>query len=172
MSTDITAVAKNFDAFIAEWSGLNTLLKTAQDKYALTTAPILSEMDKKVWIYEHFMGESRFSSGIESRIDTTASAMKTGGSANVGTGAYNTANVNTAYSNVKDRYQAVFALQALYPQITDTTLTYDLSTDEFIISDPSAFTTNASAYMNETTFLHFNVSLSNNKNFKNEKVVA
>ena len=39
------------------------------------TAPILSEMDKKVWIYEHFMGDSRFSSGIESRINATASAM-------------------------------------------------------------------------------------------------
>ena len=114
------------------------------------TAPILSEMDKKVWIYEHFMGDSRFSSGIESRINATVSAMKTGGSANVGAGRYTDANVNRAYSNVKDRYQAVFALQALYPQITDTALTYDLSTDEFVISDPSAFITNVSAYMNST----------------------
>lgn len=71
MSQDITSVAKNFDAFIAEWSGLNTLLQTVQEKYALTSAPILSEMDKKVWIYEHFMGDARFSSGIESRINAT-----------------------------------------------------------------------------------------------------
>jgi hypothetical protein len=75
MSHDITAVAKNFDTFLEEWSGLNTLLKTAQTKYNLTTAPILSEMDKKVWIYEHFMGDSRFSSGIEARINTTAQVM-------------------------------------------------------------------------------------------------
>ncbi|MBV5350062.1 hypothetical protein JZU71_02580, partial [bacterium] len=44
MSHDITAVAKNFDSFIAEWSGLNTLLKTVQSKYNLSTTPILSEM--------------------------------------------------------------------------------------------------------------------------------
>jgi hypothetical protein len=75
MSQDITAVAKNFDSFIAEWSGLNTLLKTVQSKYALTTTPILSEMDKKVWLYEHFMGDSRFSSGIESRINAIALTM-------------------------------------------------------------------------------------------------
>ncbi|ADR33863.1 RTX toxins and related Ca2+-binding protein [Sulfuricurvum kujiense DSM 16994] len=88
MSHDITAVATQFDAFIAEWSGLNTLLRNAQEKYALTTAPILSEMDKKVWIYEHFIGVDRFSSGIEARINATASEMKTGASANVAAGRY------------------------------------------------------------------------------------
>ncbi len=85
MSTDITAVAKNFDTFLEEWSGLGTLLRTAQDKYALTTAPILSEMDKKVWIYEHFMGNNRFSNGIEARILSTALAMKTGKNTGVNT---------------------------------------------------------------------------------------
>ncbi|MFZ2888921.1 hypothetical protein [Sulfuricurvum sp.] len=69
---DKNEVSSNFEEFIAYWSGLNTLLRTVQEKYALTSAPILSEIDKKVWIYEHFMGDARFSSGIESRINATA----------------------------------------------------------------------------------------------------
>jgi VCBS repeat-containing protein len=176
MSHDITAVAKNFDSFIAEWSGLNTLLKTVQSKYNLSTTPILSEMDKKVWIYEHFMGDARFSSGIESRINATALAMKTGGSASVAAGRYTDANVNTAYNRVKERYEAIFALQALYPQIMNT-MTYDVSIDEFVISDASAFTQSVAEYLNnpdnaietklylsdamntlETTFLDFNAA--------------
>lgn len=176
MSQDITSVAKNFDAFIAEWSGLNTLLQTVQSKYNLTTTPILSDMDKKVWIYEHFMGDARFSSGIESRINDTALIMKTGGSASVAAGRYTDANVNTAYNRVKERYEAIFALQALYPQIMNT-MTYDVSIDEFVISDASAFTQSAAEYLNnpdngieaklylcdamntlETTFLDFNAS--------------
>lgn len=176
MSSDITAVAKNFDAFVAEWSGFNTLLRNVQDKYALTSTPILSDMDKKVWIYEHFMGDTRFSSGIESRINATALAMKTGGSANVAAGRYTNANVDRAYSNVKDRYQALFALQSLYPQIMDT-MTYDVSIDEFTIPNTATFTQSVIDYLNnpdngieaklyladvmntlETTFLNFNVA--------------
>ncbi|WP_172633601.1 calcium-binding protein [Sulfuricurvum kujiense] len=176
MSQDITAVATQFDAFIAEWSGLNTLLRNAQEKYALTTAPILSEMDKKVWIYEHFIGIDRFSSGIEARINTTASAMKTGASANVASGRYTDANVNAAYGRLHDRYQAVFALQALYPQIMDI-MTYNVSIDEFTIPDTAVFTQNVIDYLNnadkslesklyladtmntlETTFLNFSAA--------------
>jgi Ca2+-binding RTX toxin-like protein len=176
MSQDISSVAKNFDAFIAEWSGLNTLLRTVQDKYALTSAPILSDMDKKVWIYEHFMGDARFSSGIESRINDIALAMKTGGSANVVAGRYTDANVNTAYGRLHDRYEAIFALQSLYPQIMDT-MTFDVSIDEFVISDTAAFTQSVFDYLNnpgngieaklylsdtmntlETTFLDFSAS--------------
>ncbi|MDD5387633.1 MAG: calcium-binding protein, partial [Sulfuricurvum sp.] len=151
MSTDVSQGANYFNEFLAEWSGLNTLLRTAQSKYNLSTTPLLSEMDKKVWIYEHFMGDNRFSSGIEQRINSTALAMKTGGSANVGSGIYNVANVNTAYASVKDRYQAVFALQIYYPEITISTLTYDISIDEFVVSDPSAFASGVSAYMNSST---------------------
>ena len=71
LTSNPSTVANRFDEFIAEWSGLNTLLRNAQEKYALTSVPVLSEMDKKVWIYEHFMGDARFSSGIESRINPT-----------------------------------------------------------------------------------------------------
>jgi hypothetical protein len=176
MSQDITAVATKFDTFITEWSGLNTLLRTVQSKYNLSTTPILSEMDKKVWIYERFMGDARFSSGIESRINATALAMKTGGSATVASGTYNNLTVNTAYNGLHDRYEAIFALQALYPQIMNT-MTYDVSIDEFVISDSSTFTQSTAEYLNnpnngieaklylcnamntlETTFLDFNAS--------------
>ncbi|MBV5350063.1 hypothetical protein JZU71_02585, partial [bacterium] len=109
-------------------------------------------------------------------INATAVAMKTGGSATVASGAYNTVNVNTAYNRVKERYEAIFALQALYPQIMNT-MTYDVSIDEFVISDASAFTQSVAEYLNnpdnaieaklylsdamntlETTFLDFNAS--------------
>ncbi|WP_294872603.1 calcium-binding protein, partial [Sulfuricurvum sp. RIFCSPLOWO2_12_FULL_43_24] len=149
LTSNPSTVTNRFDEFIAEWSGLNTLLRNAQEKYGLSTAPILSEMDKKVWIYEHFMGDARFSSGIEQRINATASAMKTGGSANVAAGSYTNANVNTAYGRLHDRYEAIFALQALYPPIMDT-MTFDMSIDEFVISDPSVFTQSVTDYLNNS----------------------
>ncbi|PHM16873.1 MAG: hypothetical protein CJD30_09285 [Sulfuricurvum sp. PD_MW2] len=173
LTSDLSTLAQGFDQYLAEYSGFNTMLRTVQEKYALSTTPILSDMDKKVWIYEHFMGVNRFSSAIESRILSTAEAMQTGAPANVVAGAYNTANVNAAYTKLHDRYEAMFALQSLYPQIMNT-MTYNVGIDEFVISDTATFTQSITDYFNnpnntiesklyladamntlETTFLHF-----------------
>ena len=54
----------------------------------------------------------------------------------------------------------------LFPVMTNAL--YDISIDEFVISDPSVFAANISAYMNSTTdyFTADITQLSNNNHFK------
>ncbi|MDD5387636.1 MAG: hypothetical protein PHQ22_10625 [Sulfuricurvum sp.] len=151
MSTDITAVANNFETFMAEWTGLNDLLRTAQTKYHLSTAPTLSAIDEKVWIYERFLGQKNFSNAIESSINSTAQGMTTGGSSVAATGLhYQVAAVEQSYNAIANRYRSYFTLQTFYPDVM-ANAAYDISIDEFVVSDPSAFAANVSAYMNSPT---------------------
>jgi len=139
MSQDITAVAKNFDAFMAEWTGLNDLLRTTQDKYHLSTPPTLSAIDAKVWIYERFLGQKNFSVTIEQAINSAALRMTTGGNPVAASRIpYRVAEVEQSYNTIQTRYQSYFTLQTFYPDVM-ANASYDISIDEFVISDTSVF---------------------------------
>jgi len=168
MSADITRIANHFDDFMAEWTGLNDLLRTTQDKYHLSTPPTLSAIDTKVWIYERFLGQKNFSVTIEQAINSAALRMTTGGNPVAASRIpYRVAEVEQSYNTIQTRYQSYFTLQTFYPDIMANAL-YDISIEEFVISDPSVFAANVSAYMNSTTdnFTTDITHLSNNNYLK------
>lgn len=178
MSKNIIDTERSFDQFIEEWSGFNTLLRTIQKEYKLTSLPIVSETDKEIWILEAFSAADVNKHIIEQEIKTTANMMKTGGSPNVRALFYSNENtyVTRQYKNLRDRYSAFFTLQLFYPNVMDG-VNYNYSIDEFEIKDLKTFHKNVSNYFNNSkvsiesklylanimhtlhgTFLHFDVS--------------
>jgi len=126
--------------------------KTAQTKYHLSTAPTLSAIDEKVWIYERFLGQKNFSNAIESSINSTAVGMATGGSSAAATGLrYNVTAINQSYDTIQTRYQSYFTLQTFYPDVM-ANAAYDISIDEFVVSDPSVFEEDITQISNNNTF--------------------
>jgi len=178
MSKNIIDTERSFDQFIEEWSGFNTLLRTIQKEYKLSSMPIVSEIDKQIWILEAFSAADVNRHIIEQEIRTTANLMKTGGNPNVRALFYSNENtyVTRQYKNLRDRYSAFFTLQLFYLNVMDG-VSYNYSIDEFVIKDLKKFHKNSSNYFNSSnvsvesklhlannmhilqgTFLHFNAS--------------
>lgn len=178
MSKNIIDSERSFDQFMEEWSGFNTLLRTIQKEYKLSSLPIVSETDKQIWILEAFSAADVNKHIIEQEIKTTANMMKTGGNRNVRALFYSNENTYVArqYKNLRDRYSAFFTLQTFYPNVMDG-VSYNYSIDEFVIKDLKKFHKNVSNYFNSSkvsiesklylannmhtlqgTFLHFNAS--------------
>ncbi|MGE3612539.1 MAG: hypothetical protein AB7G20_03510, partial [Sulfurimonas sp.] len=145
--SDVTKVANEFESFMDGWSGYTKMQTDLQTKYGLDTPPKLSDLDRKVWTYEHFMGTGSFSAGIEQRLETTAKAMQTGGLDTASAGRYNTAVVNRVYDSFTDRNRAFFSLKAFYPEVLSDAL-YEYGIDEYVITDQEALSAKVSAYIN------------------------
>jgi hypothetical protein len=131
------------------WSGYTKMQTDLQTKYGLDTPPKLSDLDRKVWTYEHFMGTGSFSAGIEQRLETTAKAMQSGGSDTAPAGRYNDAVVNSVYDSFTDRNRAFFSLKAFYPDVLSDAL-YEYGIDEYVITDQEALSAKVSAYINNS----------------------
>ncbi|WP_310442559.1 Ig-like domain-containing protein [Sulfurimonas sp.] len=145
--SDVTKVANEFESFMDGWSGYTKMQTDLQTKYNLNDTPKLSDLDRKVWTYEHFMGTGSFSAGIEQRLETTARAMQSGGSDTAPTGRYNDAVVNRVYDSFTDRNRAFFSLKAFYPDVLSDAL-YEYGIDEYVITDQEALSAKVSAYIN------------------------
>lgn len=178
MSKNIIETERSFDQFVEEWSGFNTLLRTIQKEYKLSSLPIVSETDKQIWILEAFSAADINKHIIEQEIRTTANLMKTGGNSSVRAFFYSNENtyVTRQYKNLRDRYSAFFTLQLFYPNVMDG-VSYNYRIDEFVIKDLKKFHKNVSNYFNNSKvsvesklhlannmhtlqgiFLHFNAS--------------
>ncbi|MGE3613673.1 MAG: Calx-beta domain-containing protein, partial [Sulfurimonas sp.] len=145
--SDISKVANEFESFMDGWSGYTKMQTDLQTKYNLNDTPKLSDLDRKVWTYEHFMGTGSFSAGIEKKLDATARAMQSGGSDTASSGRYNTAVVNRVYDDFTDRNRAFFSLKAFYPEVLSDAL-YEYGIDEYVITDQEALSAKVSAYIN------------------------
>ena len=148
MASDVSKVANNFEEYMDGWSGYNKMQKDLQTKYNLTDTPKLGDLDRKVWTYERFIGETTFRTGIESRLDSTAKNMQTGGSDTAGSGIYNTAVVHDVYDDFTNRNKAFFSLKAFYPELLEGNSQYQRGIDEFVITDQDALSTKVVSYIN------------------------
>ncbi|WP_321778676.1 calcium-binding protein [Sulfurimonas sp.] len=147
MKADVTKVANNFQEYMDGWSGYTQMLSDLQEKYELSDTPKLSDLDRKVWTYEHFMGTGQFSAGIEDRLEATAKAMMSGGSETAASGRYNGAVVNSVYADFTNRNKAFFSLKAFYPDVLSDAQ-YQRGVDEYVITDQDSLNTKISEYIN------------------------
>ncbi len=141
---DVTKVANEFESFMDGWSGYTKMQSDLQTKYGLDTPPKLSDLDRKVWTYEHFMGTGSFSAGIEQRLETTAKAMQSGGSDTAPAGRYNTAVVNSVYNNggiysnkttphISQNYTLLSSINLFKQDILSQSLKKDIINNSFFI---------------------------------------
>ena len=178
MSKNIIEAECSFDQFIAEWSGFNPLLRTIQKEYKLSSLPIISEIDKKIWIYSAFTSVDEYQDVVEEEIRMNAKIMQAGGSPKIRELYDNQRNTSflQLYKALRNRYSAFFTLQQFYPNVMNG-VSYNYSIDEFVIKDLKKFHKNVSNYFNSSkvsvesklhlantmhtlqgTFLHFNAS--------------
>ena len=176
-STDVIKVANEFERFMDGWSGYTRLQRKLQEKYNLQTPPKLSDLDRKVWTYERFMGGGEYTKSIERRLELMAIVMKFLSLEPTLSGEYNAAVVNRVYGDFKKRNQAFFSLKAFYADVLKDAL-YRRGMDEYVITDQGQFSAKIAAYMDskehtieqkvyliaqmkilQKTFLHFNSTL-------------
>ncbi|PHQ88406.1 MAG: hypothetical protein COB42_08920 [Sulfurimonas sp.] len=148
LAGDVTQVANKFDEYMDGWSGYNQMQADLQEKYNLTDTPKLSDVERKIWTYERFMGRGTFTPNIEAKLESTAKNMQTGGTDTAPSGRYNTGAVHTAYNNFTNRNRAFFSLKAFYPDILEGNAQYQRGIDEFVITDQDALSTKVTEYIN------------------------
>ncbi|AFV97424.1 MULTISPECIES: calcium-binding protein [unclassified Sulfuricurvum] len=134
----------NFGEFILRWSGFYDMAKSkgiSEEQFS----PYLYEVPSlKLWILERFVGSKK--DGWRSEVHLS---MNTNGgyhTQDFGNEAY----IHEHFNLLMERYEAMFAIQAYYPDVFSDTH-YDISIDEFVIDDSAAFTTKITAYLNTTT---------------------
>lgn len=167
---DKERASANFGEFILRWSGFYDMAKSkgiSEEQFS----PYLYEVPSlKLWILERFVGSHK--DGWRSEVHLS---MNTNGgyhTQDFGNEAY----IHEHFNLLMERYEAMFSIQAYYTDVFSDTH-YDISIDEFVIDDTTAFTTKLTEYLNnaaiaqndklylasmmnnlEGTFLHFDAA--------------
>ena len=161
---------KSFDEFINEWSGYNTFLKD-NGKSNIQ----MSDLDRKIWIMERFMGIRELTPRVEVNYINKAKNISTDEPTTVGSIETRQLDlqdgyINSQYNSMSNRYEGAFAAQSTYKELFSDT-SYNIDTDTFDISNTdslhvklSEYLNNESNTLNEKTYLAKVVFMQNQTN--------
>ncbi|MDD3817546.1 MAG: hypothetical protein PHI89_05605 [Thiovulaceae bacterium] len=75
-ATDLVKSANEFELFLQSWSGYDKLVNDIKNKYNIQGSLHLNDLDKKVWIAEHFLGVNTYINAIEANLESLQNPSK------------------------------------------------------------------------------------------------
>lgn len=141
---DVSKVANNFDEFIAQWSGLYTMAENKGISKESLTNNTERNIAQKVWILEHFAGETPNSwrTEVHMKENTNGSYHNT---------RYNNDSyINQHYQRLLEHYESAFAIQTVYKDIF-TDVNYNEDLNMFIVDDSTSMHQKVKDYINDSS---------------------
>ena len=149
MITSPLNVKENFDNYLNEWSGYNQYIKKIANDKNLTHTVEMSNLDRKIWILEKFMGMNELTQRVESNYELNVKENQTVvSSIEQGDFILQDEYINTQYNTLKGRYEGVFVINSVYKKEFKD-VTYDIDTDTLTVNDEISLQTNLNNYLND-----------------------
>ncbi len=142
-ASNMQKASANFEEYLAHWSGFYNMAETKGISEDQFSPNVLEVTAIKLWILERFAGakvdgwrtEAHLSSNTNGRYHITS----------YGNEQYIVDNFNDLIM----RYEGKFALETFFKDIFSDVMHYDITIDEFLISDEQKFYQNVTDYLND-----------------------
>jgi len=157
-SSEPKLIKESFDNYIEEWVGLGSYKRAVLKHGKVSCSIDMSDLDKKIWILEHFAGKLVLSKEIEKNYEkqikfinckqhTVAKSIVSGNKYRL-----NKKYINKNYTYMKFRYESQFAILTKYKTIFKNH-SLNINKDELEIIDFNMLNKNLLTYLNSDTVL-------------------
>jgi hypothetical protein len=149
-SANSTLIKNSFDLFLNEWSGYSAYKRKVLTMYGVSEDIDMSELDRKIWILEKFVGGNELTSKIEKNYENQL--VKYNKSKKIYSIGYkskyvlNASYVNKHFKILKNRSESTFALQIMYQDIIKN-IVFNANKDEFSFVNKKLFYSSVKKYL-------------------------
>lgn len=149
-SANSTLIKNSFDLFLNEWSGYSAYKRKVLTMYSVSEDTDMSELDRKIWILEKFVGGNELTSKIEKNYENQlAKYNKSKKIYSIGYKSkyvLNASYVNKHFKILKNRSESTFALQIMYQDIIKY-IVFNANKDEFSFVNKKLFYSSVKKYL-------------------------